>query len=189
MKKILILLGALISLIGATVGAFVYFNTHKSLSTNNSSRTQSQASAPRSNDTLGSLIANYSDLSIFHEGLVKTGLEAELKGRDLYTVFAPTNLAFKNLPPGALSYLEDEKNKEIFKSFLQYQIAKGSITTSMMNSGAKILMTNTQESIQNVSDHNYLILDAKGDRVLITKSDIRAKNGVLHIMNAVLLPQ
>jgi uncharacterized surface protein with fasciclin (FAS1) repeats len=120
---------------------------------------------------------------------VKTGLDNDLKSSRLYTVFAPTNIAFKNLPPGTLSNLEDPKNKDIFKLFLQYQIAKGSITTSMMNNGSRILMSNSQEGIQAVSDRNYSIIDAKGNTTLITKSDIRAKNGVLHIINAVLLPQ
>jgi uncharacterized surface protein with fasciclin (FAS1) repeats len=188
-KKILLLLLALIATIGAMVGVYLYFNTHKSLNNNQANVTQSQAKLPISNDSLSALIANYSDLSIFHDGLVKTGLDNDLKSSRLYTVFAPTNLAFKNLPPGTLSNLEDSKNKDIFKLFLQYQIAKGSITTSMMNNGNRILMSNSQEGIQAVSDRNYSIIDAKGNTTLITKSDIRAKNGVLHIVNAVLLPQ
>ena len=48
---------------------------------------------------------------------------------------------------------------------------------------------NGQEAIETVEGNNFSLLDAKGNRVLILKSNIRAKNGVLHIMSKVLLPQ
>jgi uncharacterized surface protein with fasciclin (FAS1) repeats len=74
-------------------------------------------------------------------------------------------------------------------SILNYHIAPGSLLTSQLTDGQKIKTTNGQEVVASLADSNTYIIDAKGDKALVTKSDIKAKNGVIHIIDIVLLPQ
>ena len=168
---------------------FIYFTKHKSLNINTATTTQSSAKDPISDQTVEELLSNYSDLSVFTGLLKKTNLDKLLSEKGPFTVFAPTNEAFSFLPSGSFTYLQQPQNGLILKQFLKYQIAQGNITTNLMSNKAHLISLNGQESVEIIDSNNFSILDAKGNKTLILKSNLRAKNGVIHIVGNVLLPQ
>jgi|GEM_PF-1557349 hypothetical protein len=189
MKKNFFLFFLICVIIGGIVFTFIYFTKHKSLNINTATTTQSSAKDPISDQTVEELLSNYSDLSVFTGLLKKTNLDKLLSEKGPFTVFAPTNEAFSFLPSGSFTYLQQPQNGLILKQFLKYQIAQGNITTNLMSNKAHLISLNGQESVEIIDTNNYSILDAKGNKTLILKSNIRAKNGVIHIVGSVLLPQ
>jgi uncharacterized surface protein with fasciclin (FAS1) repeats len=113
--------------------------------------------------------------------LTEAGLVDALKGEGPFTVFAPTDEAFANLPEGALENLL--KDKEALKQVLLYHVVQG----NLMASDVVKLDEASTLSGKNVS------VNTDKDGVLINKSrvvsaDIKASNGVIHVIDTVLLP-
>jgi len=113
--------------------------------------------------------------------LTEAGLVDALEGKGPFTVFAPTDEAFKKLPEGALDNLL--KDKDALKNVLLYHVVSGDITSKQITklSDAKTL---------NGSDINIKIDDGK---VMVNNSqvvgaDVMASNGIIHVIDAVLLP-
>lgn len=190
-KKIIIL--AVIALLIIAVSAFSYWffvlNNSDNTSANEVQNTESQASKPASNKDISELIADTSNLSTFNTILTSTGVVATLKGDGPYTVFAPTNSAFNALPSGTLERLQKTENNGQLTNIAKYHVAAGSLLASQLTNGQKIKTTSDQEVVVSLADSNVYIIDAKGGKALVTKSDIKAKNGVIQTIDAVLLPQ
>lgn len=112
------------------------------------------------------------------------GLAETLKGKGPFTVFAPTDDAFNKLPAGTVETLLKPENKEKLKSILLYHVVSGDVTAAkvMKMSSAKTL--NGQEIKVMVQDGTVMINDAK-----VIKADVAASNGVIHVIDTVLLPQ
>lgn len=151
--------------------------------------TVSEAEKPVSDKTVAELIANNGTLSTFNDVLKAANISATLEGTGPYTVLAPSNAAFSNLPSGTLDRLQKPESATTLASILNYHIVSGSLLTADITDAQKIKTVNGQEVVASVKDKNIYFIDAKGDKVLVTKSDIKAKNGVIHIVNGVLLPQ
>ena len=108
------------------------------------------------------------------------GLDQTLIGEGPYTVFAPTDEAFSKLGPGVLEGLLEDK--EALKSILLYHVVPGSLKSSDVLSKEKL--TSAEGSIINVStDKGGMINQSK-----ITATDISASNGVIHVIDQVILP-
>jgi len=107
-----------------------------------------------------------------------------LKGNGPFTVFAPTDDAFKKLPPGTLESLLKPENKEKLRAILTYHVVAGEITAAeaMKLSSAKTL--NGQSLAISTSDGTVMVNNAK-----VVKADIHASNGVIHVIDTVLLPE
>jgi uncharacterized surface protein with fasciclin (FAS1) repeats len=115
------------------------------------------------------------------KALTAAGLVDALKGEGPFTVFAPTDEAFAKLPKGTLESLL--KDTEALKNILLYHVVSGSVTSSEVVK----LRNATTLSGQSVK------VSVKGDKVMIDKSsvttvDIAASNGVIHIIDEVLIP-
>ncbi|MCZ7555842.1 MAG: fasciclin domain-containing protein [Bacteroidia bacterium] len=115
------------------------------------------------------------------KALTATGLVDALKGKGPFTVFAPTDEAFAKLPKGTLESLL--KDTEALKNILLYHVVSGSVTSSEVVK----LKNATTLSGQSV------MISVKGDKVMIDKSsvtavDIAASNGVIHVIDQVLIP-
>jgi uncharacterized surface protein with fasciclin (FAS1) repeats len=113
--------------------------------------------------------------------LEKTGLIATLKGKGPFTVFAPTDEAFAKLPAGTLDKLL--ANPEQLKAILLYHVVSGEV---MAAQAAKL----TSAKTVNGAD---LKIMAMGNGVMINNAhvasaDVKASNGVIHVIDAVLLP-
>jgi len=106
-----------------------------------------------------------------------------LKGPGPFTVFAPTDEAFTNLPAGTLDTLLKPENKEQLRSVLTYHVVPGRVTASEINNLTTAKTVNGQDLyIYTVKG----IVEVNGAKV--TKTDILAANGVIHVIDKVVLP-
>ena len=105
-----------------------------------------------------------------------------LDGDGPFTVFAPTDAAFANLPEGTLNALLLPENRDLLVEILTYHVVPGRITSDALQSG--MVTTAGGESVQvSVGDRQIAINEA-----MVTQTDIPATNGVIHVIDQVLLP-
>lgn len=98
-----------------------------------------------------------------------------------YTVFAPTNEAFSQLPEGALEYLLEPENKEVLQQVLSYHVLPEAVTSEEISGGEVESLDGGL--VTEVTDGEVIINNAT-----VTTPDIEASNGVIHGINRVLLP-
>lgn len=123
-------------------------------------------------------------------GLVKT-----LESPGPFTVFAPTNEAFDKLPDGTVKTLLKPENKQKLTSILTYHVVPGRLTTKdlrekVKQAGGKAMLKTVEGNDLTVEekDGKLWIVDAKGDAARITISNVMQSNGVIQVINKVLLP-
>ncbi|MFP4313888.1 MAG: fasciclin domain-containing protein [Alphaproteobacteria bacterium] len=118
-------------------------------------------------------------------GLLKaTGLTETLKGEGPFTVFAPTNEAFDALPEEALADLLKPENKEKLASVLTYHVVPAKVMASDIQDGTNEVATVEGGNLNVVkSEDGVKINDAN-----VTATDIKTSNGVIHVIDAVVLP-
>jgi uncharacterized surface protein with fasciclin (FAS1) repeats len=123
------------------------------------------------------------------------GLVDTLEGPGPFTVFAPTKAAFKELPPGTVDNLLKPENKGDLAGVLIYHVLPGRITAEDL--AAAIKQGGGQATIKTVQGEpltfsekgkSVEISDSKGRMARITISDVMQSNGVIHVINKVLLP-
>ena len=115
---------------------------------------------------------------------VKAGdLVETLKGDGPFTVFAPTNEAFAALPEGTLESLLLPENKDKLVAILSYHVVPGSVKSSDLSDGMVAKTVQGSEIKVGVSDYGVKINDAS-----VTSADIMASNGVVHVIDKVILP-
>ena len=123
------------------------------------------------------------------------GLVDTLQGTGPFTVFAPTNEAFARLPAGTVDTLLKPENKGKLTQVLTYHVVPGRITASdldaMIRDGGGKAMAKTVEgedlTFTRTGGHIFVV-DAKGDKSEVTLPDVMQSNGVIHVVNKVLLP-
>jgi uncharacterized surface protein with fasciclin (FAS1) repeats len=137
------------------------------------------------------------DLTTLVSALKTAGLADTLKSAGPFTVFAPTNDAFAKLPAGKLDSLNKASNKEKLTDVLEYHVVPGKLTSRDLavavakGKGTAKLTTVEGESL-NVTinaEKNLQISDAKGNIALVTQFDVEQSNGIVHVINNVLLPK
>ena len=128
------------------------------------------------------MVAESSDFSILAEALEAADLLETLSGEGPYTVFAPTNEAFEMLPEGTMDFLLQPDNLEMLTAILTYHVVPGKITSEDFETGpvetvngADLTIVETQEGV-NVG---------AGE---VKETDIEAANGIIHIIDTVVLP-
>jgi uncharacterized surface protein with fasciclin (FAS1) repeats len=125
------------------------------------------------------------------------GLTDTLKGAGPFTVFAPTNEAFAKLPAGTLDSLNKTSNKEKLAHVVEYHVVPGKLTSrdlavavSRANGTAKLTTVEGEELTVSINpEKNLQITDAKGNVALVTMFDVEQSNGIVHVINNVLLPK
>jgi len=113
-----------------------------------------------------------------------TGLVETLKSSGPFTVFAPINSAFENLPAGTVETLLKPENKEKLTSILTYHVVAGSVKASDLRDGMMVKTVNGEELKVTIKDGKVMINDAT---VII--ADVMTSNGVIHAVDSVLLPK
>jgi uncharacterized surface protein with fasciclin (FAS1) repeats len=118
------------------------------------------------------------------KALTAAGLVETLKGKGPFTVFAPTDDAFAKLPAGTLEDLLKPENKEKLKSILTYHVVSGKLKAAAVIKLKTIKTVNGQELKITVKDGTVMVDNAK-----VTKTNIMCSNGVIHVIDAVLMPK
>lgn len=123
------------------------------------------------------------------------GLVPTLESPGPFTVFAPTNTAFDKLPAGTVETLLKPENKDKLKSILTYHVVPGRLTTQdlrekIKDGGGKAELKTVEGEPLTVMEKNgkFWLEDAKGDTAEITVSNVLQSNGVIQVINAVMLP-
>jgi uncharacterized surface protein with fasciclin (FAS1) repeats len=124
------------------------------------------------------------------------GLVDTLESAGPFTVFAPVNSAFKRLPEGAVSNLLKPENKSQLVNVLTYHVVAGKLSAEDLKSlvekgGGKATLKTVEGGELTVSEAGQgklKITDAKGDVGAITIPDVNQSNGVIHVIDTVLLP-
>jgi len=123
------------------------------------------------------------------------GLVDTLQGPGPFTVFAPTNEAFSKLPAGTVDTLLKPENKDMLTKILTYHVVAGRISASDLKK--EIKAGNGEASLKTVSggtltatiQGNHIVLkDEKGDMSTVTIANVNQSNGVIHVVDTVLLP-
>ena len=125
------------------------------------------------------------------------GLTDSLKAEGPFTVFAPTNEAFAKLPAGTLDTLKNPVNKEQLADIVEYHVVPGKLTSrdlalAVARANGNATLTTVEGEDLNVSINdakNLQITDAKGNIALVTMFDVEQSNGIVHVINNVLLPK
>jgi uncharacterized surface protein with fasciclin (FAS1) repeats len=124
------------------------------------------------------------------------GLVDTLEGTGPFTVFAPTNDAFGKLPAGTVDTLLKPENKSTLTKVLTYHVVPGRLTAVALmkavkdGGGMTKLTTVAGEElvVKQASPGRLSVTDAKGDVATVTTADVLQSNGVIHVVDTVLLP-
>jgi uncharacterized surface protein with fasciclin (FAS1) repeats len=124
------------------------------------------------------------------------GLVDTLQGAGPFTVFAPTNAAFAKLPAGTVDNLVKPENKATLTKILTYHVVAGRHTApSLMKAvkdGGGMAMLKTVEGeelvVKQAGPGRLTVTDAKGATSMVTIADVLQSNGVIHVVDAVLMP-
>lgn len=116
--------------------------------------------------------------------LQAAGLVDTLKGKGPFTVFAPTDEAFAKLPAGTVESLLKPENKEKLVSILTYHVVPGSVGSDQVVKMSSAKTVQGQSARISATGGNVMIDGAK-----VVKTDILASNGVIHVIDSVILPQ
>jgi uncharacterized surface protein with fasciclin (FAS1) repeats len=176
----------------AIVGGIVWYTSsqNEDTATNTGSETTQQTTTQaEATQDIVALASGNQDLSTLVSAVQAADLVATLQGEGPFTVFAPTNAAFAALPEGTLDTLLQPANKDQLSGILTYHVVAGDITSDKLSDGQVVETVNGEKLTVNVRDGKVTITDAKGGTATVVTADVDASNGVVHVIDAVLLPQ
>jgi uncharacterized surface protein with fasciclin (FAS1) repeats len=112
------------------------------------------------------------------------GLVETLSGTGPFTIFAPTNAAFAALPAGTVDNLLKPESKEQLTGVLTYHVVSGNVMAADLSDGQVVKTLNGQDLKVSIKDGKVMINGAT-----VTAADLAGSNGVVHVIDAVLLPK
>lgn len=139
--------------------------------------------------------ANSADHTTLVAAVKAAGLVDTLASPGPFTVFAPTNAAFAKLPAGTVETLLKPENKGTLSAVLTYHVVPGRLTAADIAAqakagGGKAVLTTVQGATLTIwqKDGAFYVTDAKGGVAKIGPADVMQSNGVIHVVDGVLLP-
>lgn len=139
--------------------------------------------------------AKADNLSTLVAAIKAAGLAETLSGPGPFTVFAPTNEAFAKLPDGTVEALLKPENKDQLTAILTYHVVPAKATSSaaiqmVQDDGGAHPATTVQggEITLSLEGESLMIEDAKGNKAKVIKADMMQSNGVVHVIDTVLMP-
>jgi uncharacterized surface protein with fasciclin (FAS1) repeats len=123
-------------------------------------------------------------------------LVTTLKGSGPFTVFAPTNSAFNKLPKGTVETLLKPESKAALVKLLTYHVVAGNLKAADVlaaikaGKGKAVIKTLQGENLTaSLVDGKVVLTDSKGGKATVTTTDLAASNGVIHVVDSVLMPK
>lgn len=150
----------------------------------NSAKRQNSALAarPAQAKTIVEIAAGDANFSTLVTAVKAAGLAETLSGKGPFTVFAPTNEAFAALPKGTVEKLLKPENRDALRQILTYHVVPGDLMAKDLRSGQVATVEGRSVAVE-VGKRRVKVNDAN-----VIKADIDAKNGVIHVIDRVLLP-
>ncbi len=133
--------------------------------------------------TIADIVADSPDHNTLEAALGAAELTSVLDGTDEYTLFAPTDAAFANLPDGLVEALLTDPFG-VLTDVLLYHVVAGAAPSSALSDGLMVATANGQDVTVTISGGNVMVNGA-----MVTVADIIADNGIVHVIDAVLVPQ
>ncbi|WP_232285770.1 fasciclin domain-containing protein [Crocosphaera chwakensis] len=156
-------------------------NNSDSMRENTSTQMTNQDSQSQMENNLVGVAVNSNQFDTLVKAIEAAGLKDTLAQGGPYTIFAPTNEAFNELPDGALNYLLQPENQDVLKEVLSYHVVSREVTASELSTGTVdtlgggvSVLTNSEQVIVNNAS--------------VINPNIEADNGVIHAINRVLMP-
>lgn len=135
------------------------------------------------------------DLSTLVAAVKAAGLVDTLNGAGPFTVFAPTNSAFSALPAGTVDTLLKPENKAQLTGVLTYHVVSGKVMAAdlirqIKAGGGKAMLTTVQgaQLTASLAGDKVIVTDAAGGSATVNTADVKQSNGVVHVIDKVLLP-
>ena len=130
------------------------------------------------------------DFTTLAAALEAAGLVETLKGEGPFTVFAPTDAAFAKLPAGTVETLLKDPKGDLTQ-ILTYHVVPGKVLAAdvVKLDGQKVTTVQGGDLTVGVDGDKVSLTDAAGNTVNVTATDIEASNGVIHVIDGVLMPQ
>lgn len=149
----------------------------------------------RSMDIIDNAV-NSADHTTLVAAVKAAGLVDTLKGRGPFTVFAPTNSAFSKLPAGTVETLVKPENKSTLTKILTYHVLAGKLDSKAIakkikaGRGTARFTTVSGDNLTARMNGNALVLtDEKGGSSIVSIANVYQSNGVIHVIDSVLLPE
>ena len=137
--------------------------------------------------TIVEIAASNPDFTTLVAGVKAADLATTLSGSGPFTVFAPTNEAFAKLPAGTLDTLLKPENKKQLAAILTYHVVPATVMASDVQAGAVKTVNGATFTVA-TANGDVILTDGQGNKAKVVKTDIVASNGVIHVIDAVLLP-
>ncbi|HSI69340.1 MAG TPA: fasciclin domain-containing protein [Gillisia sp.] len=148
-----------------------------------------------SNTNIVEFASNSADHTTLVAAVTAADLAGTLQGEGPFTVFAPTNAAFEKLPAGTVEALLKPENKQMLQGILTYHVVAGDFKAGDVvaaiekgNGTATFETVNGGTITAMMEGQNVKIKDAAGNVATITAADLNQSNGVIHVLDTVLLP-
>jgi len=129
------------------------------------------------------------DFTTLTQAIEAAGLTETLKGPGPFTVFAPTDEAFEALPEGTLDELLADPTGDLAQ-ILQYHVIEGEVPAAdvLEMDGQTVATLQGGELTVEVEGENVALVDGNGTRINVVQTDVDATNGVIHVLDGVLMP-
>jgi uncharacterized surface protein with fasciclin (FAS1) repeats len=194
MKKLMIAVGVSV-LLSACAGGMGMKHDGMAMSGHNMSNPMVGGAAMYANKDIIDNAVNSKDHTTLVAAVKAAGLVDTLKSPGPFTVFAPTNEAFAALPPGTVDTLLKPQNKPTLVKILTYHVVPGvmdgpALMKAIAAGGGRAMLKTVSGGtlIATMNGNNVMITDAKGDTAMVTIANVYQSNGVIHVINKVMLP-
>jgi uncharacterized surface protein with fasciclin (FAS1) repeats len=145
------------------------------------------ADSPASTETITEVVAGNPEFSTLLAAVEAAGLTETLSGNGPFTVFAPTDAAFAELPAETLDTLLQPANKDQLAAILTYHVVPAEVMAADVQAG-EVPTVNSAPFTVALDGQAVEITDGQGNQANVIETDIEAANGVIHVIDAVLLP-
>ena len=171
---------------GLTGGILLSIQAPVAAQTMSSPAATLKASGSQTGTSLGLSAAKSANHSTLLQLLRASGLLKQAEDKGPYTVFAPTNAAFSELPDGELSELLLPASKQRLIQFLAYHVVKGRLTSDRLKDGQSLMNLTGQILVVHKQGNAMTVKDGRGTVAEVLQADVRATNGVVYSVNRVL---
>jgi uncharacterized surface protein with fasciclin (FAS1) repeats len=172
------------AMLGFAVTTFVGCSAPKEEAVTEETAVVEEVSPVEAPKTVVDIAVGSADHSTLVAAVTAAGLVETLSGTGPFTIFAPTNAAFAALPAGTVEGLLKPESKDQLTSVLTYHVVAGNVLAADLQDGQKVTTLNGQELTVAIKDGVVTINGAK-----VTAADLAGSNGVIHVIDAVLLPK
>lgn len=177
--------------------AAISWNTYAQCSNNNSTNANARTVAYTTHEKdIVDVAAGSDDFSTLVAAVKAADLVGTLKSDGPFTVFAPTNAAFSKLPDGTIATLLKPENQSLLTKILTYHVLAGkydaaAIVNAIQLGGgeAKLATVSGDLLLARIDGSNVILVDEKGGKSIISSTDVAAKNGLIHVIDTVVIPE